>query len=39
MRHRIARMRAYRGLDVSEADIHLWQQCNPVVTEALVQLT
>jgi hypothetical protein len=26
-------------VDVSEADIHLWQQCNPVVTEALVQLT
>ena len=25
--------------DVAEADIHLWQQCNPVVTEALVQLT
>jgi hypothetical protein len=39
VRHRLARMRAYRGLDVSEADIHLWQQCNPVVTEALVQLT
>jgi hypothetical protein len=32
-------MRAYREADVSEADIHLWQQCNPVVTEALVQLT
>jgi len=32
-------MRAYRGTDVAEADIHLWQQCNPVVTEALVQLT
>jgi hypothetical protein len=31
-------MQAYRDLDVSEADIHLWQQCNPVVTEALVQL-
>jgi hypothetical protein len=38
VRHRLARMRAHRGLDVSEADIHLWQQCNPVVTEALVQL-
>ena len=25
--------------DVAEADIHLWQQSNPVVTEALVQLT
>ena len=32
-------MRAYRGGDVAEADIHLWQQSNPVVTEALVQLT
>ena len=39
VRHRLARMRAYRDLEVSEADIHLWQQCNPVVTEALVQLT
>jgi hypothetical protein len=39
VRHRLARMQAYRDLDVSEADIHLWQQCNPVATEALVQLT
>ena len=39
MRHRLARMRAYRDRDVAEADIHLWQQSNPVVTEALVQLT
>ncbi len=39
VRHRLARMQAYRGADVTEADIHLWQQCNPVVTEALVQLT
>jgi hypothetical protein len=38
-RHRLARMRAYRGGDVAEADIHLWQLSNPVVTEALVQLT
>ena len=38
-RHRLARMRAYREGDVAEADIHLWQQSNPVVTEALVQLT
>jgi hypothetical protein len=38
-RHRLARMRAYRDVDISEADIHVWQQCNPVVTEALVQLT
>ena len=34
VRHRLARMRAYRDIEVSEADIHLWQQCNPVVTEA-----
>ena len=39
VRHRLARIRAYRDAEVSEADIHLWQQCNPVVTEALVQLT
>ena len=39
VRHRLARMRAHRDVDVPEADIHLWQQCNPVVTEALVQLT
>ena len=39
VRHRLARMQAYRDTDVAEADIHLWQQCNPVVTEALVQLT
>jgi len=39
VRHRLARGRAYRGTDVGEPDIHLWQQCNPVATEALVQLT
>jgi hypothetical protein len=39
VRHRLARMDRYRGHDVPEADIHLWQQSNPVVTEALVQLT
>ena len=38
VRHRLARMRAYRDRDVAEPDIHLWQQSNPVVTEALVQL-
>jgi hypothetical protein len=38
-RHRLARMRAYRDMEVTEPDIHLWQQSNPVVTEALVQLT
>jgi hypothetical protein len=39
VRHRLARMDRYRDLDVPEADIHVWQQSNPVVTEALVQLT
>jgi len=39
VRHRLARMERYRGREVPEADIHLWQQSNPVVTEALVQLT
>ncbi|MEU0796851.1 hypothetical protein ABZ342_42890 [Amycolatopsis sp. NPDC005961] len=39
VRHRLARMERYRDLAVPEADIHLWQQSNPVVTEALVQLT
>jgi hypothetical protein len=38
-RHRLARMERYRDHDVPEADIHLWQLSNPVVTEALVQLT
>ena len=39
VRHRLTRMELYRDRDVPEADIHLWQQSNPVVTEALVQLT
>ncbi|WP_327287616.1 hypothetical protein [Streptomyces sp. NBC_01198] len=39
VRHRLSRMEAYRDTEVPEADIHLWQQSNPVVTEALVQLT
>ncbi len=39
VRHRLARGRAYRDIDFAEADIHVWQQCNPIVTEALVQLT
>ncbi|RSM48683.1 hypothetical protein DMA12_06030 [Amycolatopsis balhimycina DSM 5908] len=39
VRHRLARMERHRGQDVAEADIHVWQQTNPVVTEALVQLT
>ncbi|MFF2078218.1 hypothetical protein ACFVXG_26100 [Kitasatospora sp. NPDC058162] len=39
VRHRLRRMERYRDLEVDEADIHVWQQCNPVATEALVQLT
>ncbi|WP_035839623.1 hypothetical protein [Kitasatospora azatica] len=39
IRHRLRRVEQYRDLDVDEADIHVWQQCNPVATEALVQLT
>jgi hypothetical protein len=39
VRHRLSRMERYRDCEVPEADIHLWQQSNPVVTEALVQLT
>ncbi|SHI44705.1 hypothetical protein [Streptomyces sp. 3214.6] len=39
VRHRLRRIDRYRDLDVPEADIHVWQQSNPVVTEALVQLT
>ncbi len=39
VRHRLRRIDRYRDLDVDEADIHVWQQCNPVATEALVQLT
>jgi hypothetical protein len=39
VRHRLARMERYRDLNVPEADIHVWQQSNPVVAEALVQLT
>jgi hypothetical protein len=39
VRHRLDRVERHRGWDVPEADIHVWQQSNPVVTEALVQLT
>ncbi|MCX5058936.1 hypothetical protein OG895_02805 [Streptomyces sp. NBC_00201] len=39
IRHRLKRIDRYRDLDVPEADIHVWQQSNPVATEALVQLT
>ena len=39
VRHRLARIARTAAPTCREADIHLWQQCNPVVTEALVQLT
>ncbi|MFC0438889.1 hypothetical protein [Kutzneria buriramensis] len=39
VRHRLTRMARHKDWDVPEADIHVWQQSNPVVTEALVQLT
>lgn len=39
VRHRMTRMARLRDTEVTEADIHLWQQSNPVVTEALVHLT
>jgi hypothetical protein len=39
VRRRLALMDRYPGDDIPEEDIHLWQQTNPVVTEALTQLT
>ncbi|MFB9239452.1 hypothetical protein ACFFWC_28615 [Plantactinospora siamensis] len=39
VRRRLALIDRHPGVDVPEADIHLWQQTNPVVTEALTQLT
>lgn len=39
VRRRLALMDRYPGDDIPEQDIHLWQQTNPVVTEALTQLT
>ncbi|OXM59980.1 hypothetical protein [Amycolatopsis vastitatis] len=39
LRRRLALIGAYPGEAVQEADIHLWQQVNPVVTEVLTQLT
>ncbi|OLE23521.1 MAG: hypothetical protein AUG49_15750 [Catenulispora sp. 13_1_20CM_3_70_7] len=39
VRHRLTRMELYRDQEIPEADIHVWQQSNPIVTEALVQLT
>ena len=38
-RRRLALIEQHAGDDVSEEHIHLWQNLNPVVTEALVQLT
>jgi hypothetical protein len=38
-RRRIALLVANAGRDLREEDIHLWQNVNPVVTAALVQLT
>lgn len=34
IRHRLRRMDQHRDREVDEADIHVWQQCNPVVAEA-----
>jgi hypothetical protein len=38
-RRRLALIEQHAGDDVVEEHIHLWQNLNPVVTEALVQLT
>ena len=38
-RRRLALMERHAGEEVTEPDIHLWQNLNPVVTEALSQLT
>lgn len=38
-RRRLALMEQWAGADVPEAAIHVWQDVNPVVTEALTQLT
>jgi hypothetical protein len=38
-RRRLALMERHAGENVPEEDIHLWQNLNPVVTEALTQLT
>ncbi len=39
VRHRLALLETYGGQPVTEDDIHLWQQVNPVTTEVLSQLT
>ncbi|MEU8636502.1 hypothetical protein AB0C38_30410 [Amycolatopsis sp. NPDC048633] len=38
VRHRLTRMERHRGQEVPEADIHLWQQSNPVVTSASIDV-
>ena len=38
-RRRLALLEQHAGQEVTEPDIHLWQNLNPVVTEALTQLT
>jgi hypothetical protein len=38
-RRRLALIEQHAGRQVAEEDIHLWQNLNPVVTEALTQLT
>ncbi|WP_051797095.1 hypothetical protein [Catenuloplanes japonicus] len=38
-RRRLALLEENAGRDLPEEDIHLWQNVNPVVTEALAQLT
>jgi hypothetical protein len=39
VRHRLALLEEYGGQPVTEREIHLWQQVNPVTTEVLSQLT
>jgi hypothetical protein len=39
VRHRLALLAAHVRPPVTEDDIHLWQQVNPVTTEVLTQLT
>jgi hypothetical protein len=39
VRRRLALIEQYRDKPVDEADIHIWQLVQPIVTEALTQLT
>lgn len=39
VRRRLALIQEHAGEDVAEADIHIWQLVQPIVTEALLQLT